>query len=98
MNIKEMIPHNVERLLAELGLEKRRSAGGYLLPALGVFAAGAVVGGLLALLLAPSSGRELRGRIERKLRPGGDVDPSPQREHRATTKMTPPPGGDGIVG
>lgn len=76
MNIKEMIPHNMDLLLAELGLEKRRSAGHYVVPGLGIFAAGALVGGLLALLLAPSSGRELRGQIEKKLRPNGDRDSS----------------------
>lgn len=75
MKMKEMMPHHFERLLGELGLEKRRSAGDYLLPALGVFAAGAVVGGLLGLLFAPSSGRDLRAEIERKLRPPKDEEP-----------------------
>ena len=70
MSMTEMIPRNMDQLLAELGLEKRRSAGHYLIPAIGVFAAGALVGGLLGLLLAPSSGRELRGEIEKKLRSG----------------------------
>ena len=68
MEMKEMMSHNLERLLGELGLEKRRTTGDFLVPALGVFVAGAVVGGLLGLLLAPSSGRELRGEIEKKLR------------------------------
>lgn len=72
MHMAEMIPRNVDQLLAELGLEKRHSAGHYLVPALGVFAAGALVGGLLGLLLAPSSGRALRGEIEKKFRGARD--------------------------
>ena len=69
MEMKEMMSHNLERLLGELGLERRRSGSDFLLPALGVFAAGAIVGGVLGLLLAPSSGRELRSEIEKKLSP-----------------------------
>lgn len=79
MKMKEMLPHHFERLLGEIGLEKRRTAGDYLWPALGVFAAGAVVGGLLGLLFAPSSGRELRSRIDRKLRPAHDHEPARDR-------------------
>ena len=68
-DVKEMIPNNLDRLLGELGLQKRRSASDYILPAVGVFTAGAIVGGILGLLFAPSSGREMRSRIENKLRP-----------------------------
>ena len=67
MEMKEMMSHNLERLLGELGLEKRRSSSEFVLPALGIFAAGAIVGGVLGLMFAPSSGRELRGEIEKKL-------------------------------
>lgn len=81
MEMKEMMSQNLERLLGELGLEKRRSAGDYLLPALGVFAAGAVVGGLLGLLFAPKSGRELRGEIEKKLRS------EPARDNGSAAKL-----------
>ena len=81
MKMKEM---NLERILGELGLEKRRTTSDFILPALGVFAAGAVVGGILGLVLAPSSGRELRGQIERKLRPTVDVNPE-SRERGANT-------------
>ena len=67
MEMKEMMSHNIERLLGELGLEKRRTTGDFLLPAFGIFAAGAIVGGVLGLMFAPSSGRELRSDIEKKL-------------------------------
>ena len=76
-DVKEMFPHNIERLLGELGLQKRRSAADYILPAVGVFAAGAIVGGILGLLFAPSSGRELRGQINDRLRPAFE----PEHDH-----------------
>ena len=57
---------HVEQLLNNLGLEHRRGAVDYLLPALGVFAAGALVGGLLGLLFAPQSGRELRSAVQKR--------------------------------
>lgn len=62
------IPRNFEQLLADIGLQKRQSAASYVLPVMGVFAAGALVGGLLGLLLAPSSGTELRSDLSKKLR------------------------------
>ena len=77
--LEEAIPHNFERLLSELGLEKRRSAGDYVLPAIGVFAAGVVVGGVLGLLLAPSSGRDLRVAIEKRVATATDHEPAAAR-------------------
>jgi len=63
------IPRSLDQLLAEFGLEKRHSGASYVMPVIGIFAAGALVGGLLGLLLAPSSGSKLRSDINRKLRP-----------------------------
>jgi gas vesicle protein len=53
-------------ILRILGAEKRRTTMDYVLPALGLFAAGAVVGGVAALLLTPKSGREVRREISEK--------------------------------
>jgi len=53
-------------ILAALGLERRRSALDVLLPAVGLFAAGVIVGGGVALLLAPKSGRETRRQLKGK--------------------------------
>lgn len=47
-------------ILAALGLEKRRTLLDVVVPAAGVFVAGAVIGAGVALLLAPKSGREIR--------------------------------------
>jgi hypothetical protein len=56
-----------ERALAAIGLQPRRSASDYILPALGLFGVGMLVGAGLGLLLAPKQGRELRGDINRGL-------------------------------
>ncbi|HEX4475611.1 MAG TPA: YtxH domain-containing protein [Polyangiaceae bacterium] len=47
-------------ILGALGLQRRSTFGDVIVPALGIFAAGAVVGGAVALLLAPKSGDEMR--------------------------------------
>ncbi len=47
-------------LLAAIGVEKRRDEGDLLLPALGLFGAGVVVGATLGLLFAPKPGAQLR--------------------------------------
>ena len=87
MKMDEVIPrHTVDQLLAELGLQKRESMSSYILPALGVFAAGAVVGAAIGLMLAPSSGRELRSEIEKKVRsrtPDGEMVPQDNNTPRA---------------
>ena len=61
-------------VLDKLGLQPRMTAADYMLPALGVFGAGALMGAGLALMLTPKSGRELRsditdaaGRIKRRV-------------------------------
>ena len=77
------LPKNLDQLLADFGLQKRHSSASYVLPVLGIFAAGAVVGGLLALMLAPSSGEKLRSDIEKKLRPG-PTDHSKPATHLST--------------
>lgn len=55
------------------------------LPALGVFGAGLLVGAGLGLLLAPKSGRELRGEIADTASNAMDKLPTPSRNHTTTT-------------
>jgi hypothetical protein len=57
-------------LLQLIGLQKRRSASDWLLPAAGVFGAGLLVGAGLGLLLAPVTGKQLRGRMRDPLHRG----------------------------
>ena len=47
-------------ILARLGLESRRTATDYIMPALGVFGAGMLVGAGLGLMFAPKRGVEIR--------------------------------------
>ncbi len=53
-------------ILQQFGLQTRKTAKDYMVPALGFLGAGAAVGAGLSLLLAPKSGKELRGDIKDK--------------------------------
>lgn len=53
--------------LSALGLERSRSATDMLLPAIGLFGLGIVVGAGLGLMFAPKRGIELRGDVRRGL-------------------------------
>jgi hypothetical protein len=57
MNLKEMTKDDI---LHAIGLETRRTATDYLLPVIGVFSAGLLVGAGLGLLFAPKRGDQLR--------------------------------------
>ena len=46
--------------LASLGLQSRRSAAVYVLPAIGMFGVGLLAGAGLGLMFAPRTGREMR--------------------------------------
>ena len=53
--------------LTALGLERRRQTTDIILPVLGLFGLGLVVGAGLGLMLAPKRGIELRGDVRRGL-------------------------------
>lgn len=55
-------------ILAALGLERRRNALDYVLPAVGYFAVGLAVGAGVTLLIAPKSGRQMRRELGEKVR------------------------------
>jgi hypothetical protein len=59
-------------ILGMLGLETRRSTGGWIAGALGTFGVGMLVGAGVALLLAPKTGRELRTDLRDRLRRAPD--------------------------
>jgi len=54
-------------ILGSVGLERRRSAMDKLLPALGWVGVGTVIGAGVALLLAPSTGKELRQKVSQQI-------------------------------
>jgi gas vesicle protein len=56
---------NTDDMLARLGLQTRTTTADFLLPALGVFSVGALVGAGVALLVAPKAGNEMRQDIRR---------------------------------
>lgn len=59
--------YGVSDLLGSVGLERRRTTLDRLLPAVGLVGLGTVIGAGVALMLAPSSGRELRARMSEQL-------------------------------
>ena len=54
-------------VLGLIGLARRRSAVDKVLPAVGWFGLGTVLGAGAALMLAPSSGKQLRARVSHQL-------------------------------
>ena len=57
----------VDDVLGTIGLQRRRSTLNKVLPALGLVGLGTIIGAGAALVLAPSSGRELRARVSDQL-------------------------------
>jgi hypothetical protein len=70
-------------MLEMMGLTRRRSALGTVLPALGLLVAGGAIGAGLGLVFAPSSGRRMRQNVEDRvgqLREKFKNSTSPQQE------------------
>lgn len=57
-------------ILKLFGVEERRTTVDHLMPALGLFSVGLLVGAGIGLLLAPKPGRELRSDLRSRLSPG----------------------------
>jgi len=76
MTLHKLKNLDLDDLLGVIGLEKRPSLPRWLLETMGLFGLGVVVGAGTALLLAPKSGRELRGDIRDRVRrvAGADHD------------------------
>ena len=77
-------------LLGLVGLQRRRSTFQMLLPAIGLVSLGAAVGAGTALLIAPSSGADLRQRLSDRVDKLTDKLDALQ-EHRSSA-ATPTPG------
>lgn len=57
-----------ESALAAIGLQPRRTTTDYILPALGLFGVGVLVGAGLGLMFAPKRGADLRQDLGRRVR------------------------------
>ena len=77
MHLKDLSSDDV---LGALGLQSRQTAGDYILPALGIFGVGVLVGASLGLLFAPKPGAELRHQIGDKVRRRKHKDEHPDVE------------------
>ncbi|HET9450603.1 MAG TPA: YtxH domain-containing protein [Aggregicoccus sp.] len=79
MNLKQLQNLDKDRLLELLGLETRRGPSDVLLPALGAFTVGMLVGAGIGLLLAPKPGTQLRDELGRRLKSAQDAGEEPAR-------------------
>ena len=68
MTAKDITDITTDDVLSALGLQTRRSVGDYILPALGIFGVGLLVGAGIGLLFAPKTGGELRQQIGARIR------------------------------
>jgi hypothetical protein len=68
MNLTDVTDLKSQGLLEAVGLATRQTVTARLLNFAGAFAAGALVGGIAALLLAPKSGRGLREDLGERIR------------------------------
>jgi hypothetical protein len=59
-----------DELLNLIGLETRKDTTDYLLPALGAFTVGVLLGVGVGLMLAPKPGNELRNDLRNRFQPG----------------------------
>ena len=80
MNTKRLKELDGDRVLELLGLQSRKGPADVLLPALGAFTVGVLVGAGLGLLLAPKPGTQLRDELGRRLKAPQDGDARPAGE------------------
>lgn len=70
MKLSDIRNFSREDLLDALGLEQKHTAADWILPGIGLFAAGLLVGAGLGLILAPKSGAELRADLAERMAAG----------------------------
>ncbi|WP_375766193.1 hypothetical protein NR798_31430 [Archangium gephyra] len=68
---KDLKKMDRDDVLELIGLETKKAPTDWLLPTLGAFSVGLLVGAGLGLLMAPKAGAELRGDLRNRLQ-GGD--------------------------
>jgi gas vesicle protein len=67
MRIRRLLGYDMDDVLELVGLQRRSSVIGAVIPAVGFVAIGAVIGAGVGLLFAPSSGRRLRQDMTERL-------------------------------
>lgn len=72
-NVNDLKKMDKDDVLNLLGLETRKGPTDWLLPTLGAFSVGLLVGAGLGLLMAPKPGAELRNDLRTRLQPGQDA-------------------------
>ena len=89
MNLDSMKHLDKDDFLNLLGLETRRNAVDYLVPALALFGVGVVVGTGIGLLVAPKPGRELREDLAQRLHNAPDaISRLPARANEAMHRVS----------
>jgi hypothetical protein len=73
LSLNEMKKLDKDDLLELIGLETRKGPTDWLLPTLGAFSVGLLVGAGLGLLMAPKPGHELRSDLRNRLPLGQDT-------------------------
>lgn len=72
-DLKDLKKMDKDDLLNLIGLETRKDATDYLLPALGAFTVGVLLGVGVGLMLAPKPGNELRNDLRNRIQGGQDT-------------------------
>jgi YtxH-like protein len=72
MNLKDLKNMDKSDVLGLLGLEQIPSGTSQVLRSLGLIGIGALIGATAGLLMAPSSGRELRDDLSKRIKSGTD--------------------------
>lgn len=72
MNLSDIRNLSKEDLLDAMGLERKMTAADWILPGIGLFAAGLFVGAGLGFLFAPKSGAALRAELADRMATGTD--------------------------
>jgi hypothetical protein len=65
--MRKILSYDIDDVLDLVGLHRRRSAIGVILPAIGLVAFGAAIGAGVGLMFAPSSGRRLRQGVSERI-------------------------------
>ncbi|MFL5349936.1 MAG: hypothetical protein ACJ8AT_34600 [Hyalangium sp.] len=72
-DLKDLKKMDKDDLLHLIGLETRKDTADYLLPALGAFTVGVLLGVGVGLMLAPKPGNELRNDLRNRFQTGQET-------------------------